>query len=444
LEMLSAVSEKGFSLDELVLKIRELFEQKGIAGIVSLILRLLDEKICTDITCGKRAVKQHCCDNPRYEHQDQQQRQFRTSIGTVALRWRRLRCRHCGKSIIPLRQFLGLAPYQSRTAELEKMVTEVVSEQSYRRSSSHLDIIGQIPVPSSTAHRWIVQSDCDSIDERKDRLDVLFADGTGYKRRPDEDNNINNRGELRVVLGVDKSGQITPLGAFSGISWERIASIVKGRRKGKEPVADMLVSDGERGLCEALGKLCGARQRCHWHITRDMGYMLWQDDVGKIERDRIRRELTAIIGIELPKEDIEFVRDSDKSDIMAARRHADYQIRRLIRMLLEKGYDRAAEYLTGVVRHLFSYVDRWLTTGIVSPRVSSFIERIMRELARRLKRMAFGWSPEGAAKMARIIIKRFTSADQWEKYWQSRLNIKGNVMFLLRSIKATSPQPLGR
>jgi hypothetical protein len=93
---------------------------------------------------------------------------------------------------------------------------------------------------------------------------------------------------------------------------------------------------------------------------------------------------------------------------------------------------------------MFSYVDRWLQTGIVSPRVSSFIERMMRELARRLKRMAFGWSQEGAAKMARIIIKRFTSANQWENYWKNRLNIKGNVILSLICVYPSSPQMLGR
>ena len=38
LEVLSAVSEKGFSLDELVFQTRELFEIKGLAGFVGLLL----------------------------------------------------------------------------------------------------------------------------------------------------------------------------------------------------------------------------------------------------------------------------------------------------------------------------------------------------------------------------------------------------------------------
>jgi len=122
----------------------------------------------------------------------------------------------------------------------------------------------------------------------------------------------------------------------------------------------------------------------------------------------------------------------------------EYEIRKLIKKLLNKGYVTAADYLIRASKNMFSYIRRWLLTGIVEPHASSMIERMMRELARRLKRMAFGWSEEGAAKMARIIIKRFTSASQWEKYWRKRLRIQDNVLLVLRAIKVENPQTLGR
>jgi hypothetical protein len=79
----------------------------------------------------------------------------------------------------------------------------------------------------------------------------------------------------------------------------------------------------------------------------------------------------------------------------------------------------------------------WLKSGLVMPRASSMIERLMRELGRRLKRIAFGWSECGAAKMARIIIKRITSAGEWTAYWHARLRITGNVTLTLNRISAT-------
>jgi hypothetical protein len=445
LKVLSAVSEDGFSLDELVFQLRELFQKEGLPGFVGLILRLTDEMVCKNMVEGRsKHNPPECCCKPRYEYQGSLSRQFRTSVGTVKIQWRRLRCSNCGCTNIPLRDFLGLAPYQSKTPELEKMVTEVVSEQSYRRSSSHLESIGSIPVPKSTAHRWVAQSDCDQIDDSEKNFDMLFADGTGYKRRPDKEADINNRGELRVVLGVDKSGSIVPLGAFSGKSWDDIASAVEGKNQDGESVADMLVSDGERGIAESFGQLCNSHQRCHWHCIQDLNYTMWQDKAGKVERRQTQKKLAGIIGIEIPEEDFEKVDDSDKQVLAEAVGCAEYDIRKLIKKLLDKGYTTAADYLIRASKNMFSYIRRWLLTGIVGPRASSMIERMMRELARRLKRMAFGWSDEGAAKMARIIIKRFTSADQWDKYWKKKLRIEGNVLLVLRSITSDNLQPLGR
>jgi len=105
-----------------------------------------------------------------------------------------------------------------------------------------------------------------------------------------------------------------------------------------------------------------------------------------------------------------------------------------------------AGYVARAKSKLFTYVRFWLACGLVSPRASSLIERMMRELARRLKRIAFGWSDRGAAKMARIILKRITTAGgQWEQHWRDRLRIEGNVLLLLRAIRVVpSPQSLGR
>jgi len=43
MDVLSAVSEKEFSLDELVIATKTLFEQEGMAGVIGLILRLVEE-----------------------------------------------------------------------------------------------------------------------------------------------------------------------------------------------------------------------------------------------------------------------------------------------------------------------------------------------------------------------------------------------------------------
>ena len=81
---------------------------------------------------------------------------------------------------------------------------------------------------------------------------------------------------------------------------------------------------------------------------------------------------------------------------------AEQQLEQMAGEFAAQGYRRAATYIRQATGRLFSYVRLWLATGIVAPRTTSWLERLMRELGRRLKRIAFGWSDDGAAKMARI------------------------------------------
>lgn len=435
LEIVSAVSETGFSLDELVVKTKELFEREGMPGFVGLVLDLLDELLCLRLVMGTGKWKPApCCGHGRYEQSRRDNKMFRTSIGTVHVAWRRLRCTKCGKSFVPMREFLGLERYQSKTAELERMVAEVVSEQSYRRTSRHLDLIGEIPVPKSTAHRWVMQSECDELAVDGKAVGIVVADGTGYKRRPDAQK--DNRGELKVVLGIGSDGTVTPVGAWSGESWEDIGKEINDNAIDWKKEGKILVSDGEPGLAEALALLVEQAQRCHFHAAHDVGYKMWEDKAPLDERKAMRGRVAGLIGIEVPEEDFEKVKEEDKTELIEKTEKAEEKLDELVAELAGKGYHKAATYVRNAKENLFSYVRFWLKYGLVCPRAASMIERMMREIGRRLKKIAFGWSEKGAAKMARIIIKRITSAGEWEKYWNDRLRLNGNVILVFRGARA--------
>lgn len=436
LGLVACLSEKGFSLDELVVRVKELFEKDGMAGVVALVLGLVEEELVMRMMRSSAGWRpEPCCRRVKYELWNRSPRRVRTSVGEVRVAWRRLRCVHCKKSVVPLREFLGLERYKSKTAELERMVAEVVSDQSYRRTSRHLELIGEIPVPKSTAHRWVMESNCDELKTDGKVVDVLFADGTGYKRRPDPAAGQNNRGEVRVAMGVRSDGTVVPFGAWSGKSWEEIGRAIRDKTVEVSPAAKVLVSDGEAALAEGLAHVANAEQRSHWHAVRYLDWTMWKDDAPKSERRAMQTRLAGILGIELPEDDFRHVPADDKARIEQRTRDAEDKIDELIGELSGKGYTEAATYVRNAKDRLFTYVRFWLATGLISPRASSMIERMMREIGRRLKRIAFGWSERGAAKMARIIIKRITTAGEWDAYWEQRLRIIGNVVLIYRGVK---------
>ena len=440
MEVIGSLSEKGFSLDELVVKVKQVLDQKGAPGVIELLLMLFDEALCRSVAAdhadGWRP--RPCCQSPWYEFHGKRERGFRTSAGRLGIFWTRLRCQRCGKTVIPLREFLGVAAYQPKTAELERVVAQTVSETSYRRSTKELALVGDIPVPKSTAHRWVMQSDCDEIRTDGKLVDVLFADGTGYKRRPDPDKGLDNKGELKVAMGIRRDGVVVPFGCWSGLSWEEVGKAIRGNTELAEVPCDehdrpaqILMTDGERKLAEGLADLANDQARCQWHAVRQLYHPMWRQGAKQKEYQEAQGRLAGVLGIEVPAEDFKLVSEAEKEQIAQSVQKAEQGVEQLACDLAAKGYSEAASYLRNAKDKLFTHIRFWLKTGLLPTRTSSLIERMMRELGRRLKKIAFGWSERGAAKIARIILKRITSAAEWDEYWTKRLRMENNVAVVL-------------
>ena len=208
------LSGNGFSIDELVIKTKELFKKNGMPGFVELLLTLMDDMLCRNMIHGKGGACSEC-NSPNLKYHDRTEHTIRSSIGEIHICWRRLRCSDCKKEIIPLREFLGIKPYHRKTAELER----IVSEQSFRYTSRHLELVGGVSIPFNTLHRWFMQSDCDRIKVKGKMVDVFLADGTGFKRRPDKKKGKDNKGKLKVAMGVKNDETVVPFGSWSGLSW---------------------------------------------------------------------------------------------------------------------------------------------------------------------------------------------------------------------------------
>ncbi|MCM2282529.1 MAG: hypothetical protein NDI61_11865 [Bdellovibrionaceae bacterium] len=423
--------KEGFSLDELVIETKRMFDEEGMAGLVNLLVAFMDLIVYPSLLGRwEKSAPHRCCDHAHYVVHSREVKSIKSMAGKLSLPWTRIRCVGCGKSFIPLRGYLNLEPHQRKTSELERVVAEVVSEQSYRRSSQHLQTIGAIPVPHTTLHRWVMKSDCDAISMKK-RVKTLVADGTGFKQKLDADG--SNRGEVCVVVGITKENTIVPYGAWTEESWAEISREIKKANHPSPkikftPIADLLVSDGEAPLVKYMGRLTKESQRCIWHLPHDLHPLLKYTDKAEAgDAKRFTSELAAMIDIELPGEDLERVGLEERLELEKKVFEAEKGVQHLVDEFKARGYGAAATYLANAKAKMFSYVRTWLRTGVVHPRVSSMIERMMREIGRRIKKIGHGWSPAGAAKMTRIIIKRITSADEREQHWQAKLKISGKV-----------------
>lgn len=436
-------SENGFSLDELVVKLGDVYERKAFGELLKMILQMVQEILVYRIFHGKTdAVK--CCPNGHLRLNGSFNRRIRTSLGEFKMIFWRVSCSGCGKSFSPLQRFIRLDRYQTKTNELEKLVVEAASETNYRRAVRELARDGKLPVSFHTAHGWVLRTDCDEIDISKRVVGSapiqIMPDGTGFKG--EGRNGEARKGDLKVVIGITQSGEIFPLGARAGASWEEINRQWKEREM-KFPDGSILICDGELGLSEAFAEYASEQQRCHWHINRDLYHAMYQDGGRKADSKPIQDALAGALAIELPQEDFKYVSEKEKDDIEERMEKTESAIDQLIDYFDGHGYEAAATYMRRAKIGMFGYIRRWLKWGLISPRASSMVERVMRELGRRIKKIAYGWSDKGVTKVARIILKRFANAGAWEDYWQKRMDIIGNVIIGVGNYKCVS-QNLGQ
>ncbi len=378
--LLVCLSEKGFSLDELVGKLREVLEQQAHGKILQMILLLVEETLRLKVM-GKEEVPVACeCGCTAFVlNGHQKSRRIRTSLGDLRLpALVRVKCTHCGKTHTPLLRFLGIERHQSKTSELEQQAIEQAVADSYRRAAGRLEQTTGVRTPHSTLHGWVLDTKADQMDLPPDAMGALpatvVADGTKYKGAGAV------RGDIKALIGVTAAGELVPLGTWtSGESWRQVADDLT-RRSIRFPAGTVLVADAESGLAEWLAEHVNLYQRCHWHTIRDLYYAMW---------------------------------------------------------LAGQGFHKAAQYLNRSRRYMFSYLRRWLQFGIACPRASSLIERFFRELRRRIKKLGYNWKAAGVGKITRIILKKYTRPEDWKKYWQERMRLTSSVHIFFRILQAT-------
>jgi hypothetical protein len=353
-------------------------------------------------------------------------RQVNTVFGKLRFPIRVVECGRCGAFYSPLLSALQIGPYARKETNFEQEVIEAVIDTNYRRliDGRSIDIsVGGI-------HNLVVGSDVDRVYQTpvsSEQFSGILADGTGLKQYR------GRKGELRAVVGVTASGRVAPLGTFTNTDWSIIEQRIKERLKPDETHPLSFVYDGEPGLDQFLADVAQS-QRCTWHGPRGLYHALWEDGLKKKDSQPAIDHVQHLIGIELPEGDFEILKEKDKEPVKTRYQASKAEIQALIETFREKGYTHGASYLENISDRLFTHIEMWLQSGIIAPKTISLLERVFREIGRRLKRIAWGWSDKVATKLSKMILLKQYSRSQWLQYWKQKLDIKGYFQITVASV----------
>jgi hypothetical protein len=367
---------------------------------------------------GRRVVRQGYRRNPRC---------INSKYGTLRVRLQEVECVLCGARFCPLLDALGLDPYGRSDEVLEKEVISAVIDTNYRRLiEGH-----SLDVSLGGVHNFVAGSDIDELlgeELELDRYRAVLADGSGLKKMG------GKKGEMRVLVGITGSGYLEPIGSWVDTSWEEIEKQTKSRIKTDPRQPPLLLYDGEPGLEHFLAGAVRAPQRCTWHAPRGLYHAMWEDGHGKKDSRPHQEELAKIVAVEIPEGDYDQLSPEAIEAVREKYRDAKKDMNDLIEVLHQKNCPHAVEYLKNLLKGLYHQVDMWLATGIIAPKTTSRLERLFRELARRLKRIAWGWSDRVASKLSKMIMIKQYRPDLWKKYWLKKLGIDGHFQIWILKV----------
>ena len=256
-----------------------------------------------------------------------------TGLGNFELEWSSLRCKNCNKCHNPLKDFFGLDKYQKLTCEFEKICMETISKESFRKSTQTLHMHRTTSFNHRTLHRWFIKTESDEIKVTHSDLNVLLADGTGYKKfvsqkQLSKKNKLNEklglkpiemskRGEVKILMGIDSNNNVVPLGAWTSESWKVIGNMIynannQNKKVAARKIANILVADGEIGLNRGLKKLTYHQQRCLWHIPHELRpLMKYQDKAKDEDIKHALGQVHSIFQIDIPEKEFNSIEDKD-------------------------------------------------------------------------------------------------------------------------------------
>lgn len=358
-----------------------------------------------------------------------ERRGLRTEFGALSVATWQVICGVCGKRFRVLGPLLKVAARARPTIGLKHMTAETMTDLSYRKGGGRMAALAQVEIPHSTAQRWMVGGDWDALQEPSfsattwESFQGLMADGTGYKRQGAE----TTRGQLRLVMGVKGSpGKLVPLGVWADKSWEDIDQEMLAQ-KPEDILPPVVTLDGEPGQ-EALGNLAQDIQRCQWHVPHQLGFALWKDGLKKPERDPLLGKLAGIIKIELPPGEYRSIPAEIRNQIQGQVLEGKEAMDALVRSFQHKGYLAAASYLRNATAHTFTVVEKWLELGYMPPKAISLLERVMREMGRRIKKIGASWKDKGVLAVARVLLTRIYDPKRWREYWEKLLDLHGRCV----------------
>jgi transposase-like protein len=373
-----------------------------------LVLEKVQEGLVNDL-CGPKYSRDK---NRRFKRAGTTGRTLLTRHGRIEFMLAKVKSLENDSMLRPLLLYIGVEPRRRIIHDLVLECAEAATFLTYRDSKTVVESLTKTRISKHRIHSYVQEIGVLMEGERREEAvaetDLLYADGTKAHGLSGKKNEIN------VIVGKSlETGEKHLLGLSVNRDWSETASQFTGK-------ADLLISDADRAMRNALIDKALRRQLCVNHVTREVSFHLWKAGLPKQERKGILTKLTTILQ-RLRNSAIKHLKDQDTQRLR-------WRINKTLADLKRLADELSKEGLVSVAKFIRSSANYTVTFAILAmkhirvPSTNNLIERLMGEIAKRTKNRWMHWSTKGLENLLNILLTRYCNQNLYNRLKEKYLN----------------------
>jgi hypothetical protein len=330
----------------------------------------------------------YCKQRFRYICKGKRRRKLMTSEGEINFMLQQVQCKNCKKIHRPLIRWLGLEPRQIITEELIDKSLEVAIHTSYKTASRLIKSLTGAKIGSRKIRDSMLKKGEEikkhQANEPPQEFIAFCEDSTKVKT------GTTKRGDdINIVYGImgrklmvnQKTGEIKRQLLTGKILSVEVGNDdkIKTQHKTKNVMSDGAGSVKKKAKYKDKNIIF---HRCQWHLSRMLGFALYND------------------GLKTKKQRVPFV---SKLALIIKHSFKNYKkyYNELIQELKEREYLKAVKYLQNAEEEFYNTKEKPIMIDGIPLLANSPIERVMREIDRRIE-IGARWSKQGAEAITRV------------------------------------------
>jgi transposase-like protein len=377
------------------------------------IVKLQDELVLD--LCGPTFLR-----NPdrRFSRAGTTKRTLKTRHGKVEFKLAKVRDLENDSIFRPLLVYVGVEPKKRIVDDLVFECAEAATYMTYRDSKAVIENLTNAEVSRSRIHDCTMKVGAFMNGERRRapsvEVDLIEGDGTKSHGLGGKKN------EVGVILGKNlNTGEKSLLGLSVNGDWKETAAQFRGRAK-------MAVSDNEPSLRNALLERVDDYQACVRHCVGDVRFYLWNAGLPKEMRKEIASRLLAIL-VTLRNSVRKHLADKDFDRLQSRISWALSELEKLSGELLSDGLDVVGRFIRNAANYMVTFA-RLAMKEVCVPITNNLVERLMGEVAKRIKHKWMHWSTRGLENLLNILLVRYCNKRIYGEMKERYLSANGAIV----------------